>query len=233
MPIHVAITRRVRPGCEAEFQQALREFFQTSFGHGGMLGASMLTPPPGSDSREFGILRTFAGAAERKAFYESPLFKAWEQRAKALTEGEPEYRQLHGLEAWFRSPHGPPPRWKMATATFLGVFPTAAVLNLTLGRAIQPWPFILAVSFSMQRWSRCSLGSSCRWSRVHCTTGFIINVQTISKDEPQFITTRIHQGRRCGVGRNCRRMRYDSNSQSLRWILRSWLRLLCLLTPDK
>ena len=31
MPIHIAITRQVRPGCEAEFQQALREFFQTSF----------------------------------------------------------------------------------------------------------------------------------------------------------------------------------------------------------
>ena len=76
MPIHVAITRCVRPGCEAGFQQALREFFQTSFGHDGVLGASMLTPPPGSDSREFGILRTFAGAAERNAFYESPLFKA-------------------------------------------------------------------------------------------------------------------------------------------------------------
>ena len=50
MPIHIAITRRVRPGCEAEFQQALREFLQTSFAHGGVQGASMLTPPPGSDS---------------------------------------------------------------------------------------------------------------------------------------------------------------------------------------
>ena len=36
MPIHVAITRRVRPGCEAEFQKALREFLQTSFAHGGV-----------------------------------------------------------------------------------------------------------------------------------------------------------------------------------------------------
>ena len=43
MPIHIAITRRVRPGCEAEFQAALREFFQASFAHGGVLGASMLT----------------------------------------------------------------------------------------------------------------------------------------------------------------------------------------------
>ena len=49
MPIHVAITRRVRPGCEAEFQKALREFLKTSFAHGGVQGASMLVPPPGSD----------------------------------------------------------------------------------------------------------------------------------------------------------------------------------------
>jgi antibiotic biosynthesis monooxygenase (ABM) superfamily enzyme len=144
MPIHIAITRRVRPGCEAEFQQALREFFQTSFAHGGVWGASMLTPPPGSDSREFGILRTFANEQERDAFYDSPMFKAWDERARTLTEGEPVYRQLHGLEAWFRSPHTPPPRWKMAVATFLGVFPVAMVLNLTLGPVIRSWPIVLS-----------------------------------------------------------------------------------------
>src|SRR5881296_2812361 len=143
MPIHVAITRRVKPGHEAEFQQALREFFQASFGNEGVLGASLLLPLPGSDSREIGILRTFASEAERDAFYASPMFKAWELRARTLTEGEPVYRQLHGLEAWFRSPHNPPPRWKMAAATFLGVFPVAMILNLTLGAAIRPWNFIL------------------------------------------------------------------------------------------
>ena len=143
MPIHIAITRRVRPGCEAEFQQALREFLQTSFAHGGVQGASMLTPAPGSDTREYGILRTFANEAERAAFYASPLFKAWEERARTLTDGEPVYRQLNGLEAWFRSPGHPPPRWKMAVATFLGVFPVAMVLNLTLGPAMGTWPFVL------------------------------------------------------------------------------------------
>jgi len=143
MPIHVAITRRVRAGCEAEFQEALREFFQTSFAHGGVWGASMLTPPPGSETREYGILRTFASEQERAAFYESPMFKAWEVRARTLTEGEPVYRQLHGLEAWFRSPRNPPPRWKMAVATFLGVFPLAMVLNLTIGPWIHSWNFIL------------------------------------------------------------------------------------------
>jgi antibiotic biosynthesis monooxygenase (ABM) superfamily enzyme len=121
----------------------LREFLQTSFGHGGVQGASMLTPLPGSDAPEFGILRTFANEAERDAFYESPMFKAWDERARALTEGEAVHRQLHGLEAWFRSPHNPPPRWKMAVATFLGVFPVAMALNLTLGPVIRSWPFIV------------------------------------------------------------------------------------------
>ncbi len=143
MPIHIAITRRVRLGCEAEFQQALREFFQASFAHGGVLGATMIVPPPGSDSREFGILRTFADEKERDAFYASRIFKAWEEKCAPLTEsGSWSQRPLHGLEAWFRSPQNPPPKWKMAFATFLGVFLLAMILNLTLGPLIREWPFV-------------------------------------------------------------------------------------------
>ena len=140
-PIHVAVVRTVKSGCEAEFQQALREFFQTSFAHGGVLGATMIVPPPGSDSREFGILRTFADEKERDAFYKSPMFEAWQTRVASLTEGEPVYRQLHGLEAWFRSP-APPPRWKMAVATYFGVLPVVILLSLTLGPAISSWHFL-------------------------------------------------------------------------------------------
>ena len=32
----------------------------------------------------------------------------------------------------------------MAAATFLGVFPVAMVLNLTLGPVIRSWPFIVS-----------------------------------------------------------------------------------------
>jgi len=136
MSIHVAITRRVRPGCEADVQEALREFFQTSFGHGGVLGASMLVPPPGSDTREFGILRTFRDEQERDAFYDSPMFKTWDERARTMTEGEPEYRPLVGLEAWFRSPGPPPPRWKMALLTWLAVWPVSMLVPAVFGPLI-------------------------------------------------------------------------------------------------
>jgi antibiotic biosynthesis monooxygenase (ABM) superfamily enzyme len=146
MPIHIAITRRVKPGCEAGFQQALREFFQTSFAHGGVLGATMLVPPPGSDSREFGILRTFGDERERDDFYASPVFKAWEKKCEPLVEsGSWTQRELHGLEAWFRSSDNPPPRWKMALATLLGVFPTSLLLGETVGRWTEGWPALARV----------------------------------------------------------------------------------------
>ena len=142
MPIHVVITRRVKIGREGEFQVALLDFFKKSFSQDGVLGADMLTPPPGSNSREFGLLRTFADEKARDAFFESEMFKAWEAKVRTLTEGEPIHRELHGLEAWFRS-SSPPPRWKMFIATFLGVLPVVTVLNVTLGPVILPWNFLL------------------------------------------------------------------------------------------
>jgi antibiotic biosynthesis monooxygenase (ABM) superfamily enzyme len=143
MSVHIAITRRVRPGHEAEFQQALREFLQASFAHDGVWGASLLAPLPGSTTREYGILRTFASDAERDAFYASPAFAAWDERARILTEGEPTYRQLHGLEAWFRTSGRPPPRWKMAVITSVGVYALSLLLTLLIGPWLGQWPLPL------------------------------------------------------------------------------------------
>ena len=142
MPIHIAITRRVLPGRETEFQDALREFFQNSFAHDGVLGATMLVPPPGSNSREFGILRTFASEKERDDFYASSIFKAWEERCRPLTESDSwTHRPLHGLEAWFRGDEATrPPRWKMAVVTLLGVYPTSLVLGLLLTPLLRSLP---------------------------------------------------------------------------------------------
>ena len=138
MPIHVAITRRARPGCEAEFREALRGFFQASFDHGGVLGASMLVPPPGSPSAEFGILRTFASERERDSFYASPLFQSWLEKSLPLAEGDWESRELTGLEAWFRSPAGPPPRWKMALLTWIAVWPVSMAAQAALIPLLPP-----------------------------------------------------------------------------------------------
>lgn len=143
MPIHVAITRKVLPGKEAEFKEALRQFLGESFIHGGVHGAAMITALPGAEPGEIGILRTFDNEAERDAFYNSKLFKDWEAYTSTMAEA-PVYRNLTGLEAWFRSPL-PPPRWKMAMATLCGVFPTSLLLSLTLGPYLQTLPIPLRV----------------------------------------------------------------------------------------
>lgn len=150
-PIHVAIVRRVKPGREAEFKQALLDFLQASFAHGGVLGAGMVVPPPGSNSREYGVLRTFAGEPERNAFYESALYQRWQERCKSLTEDEPVCRQLHGLEAWFRNPSQPnPPEWKMALLTWIAVWPISmavpAVLTPLIGARVSNVIFAGAVA---------------------------------------------------------------------------------------
>ena len=143
-PIHVAITRRIKPGCEQEFQTAVKEFFATSLARTGVLGAAMLVPPPGSGSTEYGIIRAFANSAERDAFYVSPLYLEWKKRVAPISEGESEIRDLHGLEAFFRTNGADlPPRWKMAIATYLGVLPVVMLLALTLGQLLHSWNFIL------------------------------------------------------------------------------------------
>ena len=98
MSVHVAITRKVHPGKEEEFIEALRRFLGESFLHGGVQGAGIILPTKGADPGEIGVLRTFADEAERDAFYASQLFKDWEAYAKTMTD-PPLYRELKGLEA--------------------------------------------------------------------------------------------------------------------------------------
>lgn len=140
-PLHVAVTRRVRAGCEREFEEHLRVFAQRSLAERGSRGVQMLHPTPDSGSREYGILRSFADAADRDAFYQSEVFQKWLTDIAPLVEGEPEYRELSGLEAWFREPGLPhPPRWKMALVTLLGVYPISLLLTLFLAPHLHGLP---------------------------------------------------------------------------------------------
>ena len=141
MPVHVAITRKIKPGKEKEFHEALRQFVGKSFTHDAVHGAGIITFPHGHQ-QEIGILRSFATQAEKEAFYSSDLFKEWEAFAAPLTEGLPEYRELTGLEAWFRAP-GAPPRWKMALVTLLGVYPVSLLLTFTVGQLTGGLPVLL------------------------------------------------------------------------------------------
>jgi hypothetical protein len=145
-PIHVAITRTVKPGSEAAFEQALHDFVQRSLTLAGQMGVYIIRPPPGSGSRQYGIIRKFADRSALDEFRMSPEYLEWNQMALDLTEGSGRVEELHGLESWFTlpgQPLRPLPQWKMAIVTYLGVVPVTLILSVTLGRLIGNWNFIL------------------------------------------------------------------------------------------
>jgi hypothetical protein len=132
-PIHLAITRKVKPGREGAFERELLVFGQRSLIEPGARGVHFIYPTPGSGSQEYGILRTFANLEDREAFYRSALYREWLATVESLVEGEPGYRELHGLEAWFRGSQTPdPPRWKMALLTWAAVWPVSMAVPALL-----------------------------------------------------------------------------------------------------
>ncbi|WP_437313435.1 antibiotic biosynthesis monooxygenase [Sorangium sp. So ce385] len=131
--IHVAITRRVRREHAEAFERRLAEFARRSVAEHGALGVHLLRPAPGSGSTEYGILRSFASAADREAFYQTPLYKEWLATIEPMVEGEPQTRELGGLEAFFPPRHAAgPPRWKMALLTWIAVWPVSMAVPAAL-----------------------------------------------------------------------------------------------------
>ena len=119
----IAITRRVKPGRESEFESALREFFVDAADEGSTEDQFLMRPV---DRRRqtYGVLRAFASNEAKERFYHSDVYRRWLETVEPLVDGDAVRRELHGLEAFFPEENsGHPPRWKMAFVTWLGVFP--------------------------------------------------------------------------------------------------------------
>jgi antibiotic biosynthesis monooxygenase (ABM) superfamily enzyme len=144
--IHVAVTRTVKPGCEEAFEDAIHDFFAEALQEPHSLGAQLLRPLPGANDHTYGILRSFASEEDRDAFYASDPFRRWQETVGPFVEDTYSRRELHGLEAffWEEQPSGPPPRWKMAVLTWLGVWPTVYFVSTALGVPLQGLPHWVA-----------------------------------------------------------------------------------------
>ena len=147
-PVSTQVTRIIKAGQEQAFEESLREFFVKAKPIPGQLSVNVVRPVPGSGSREWGILRTFESEQARQAFFTSDLFRSYDAYVSQLTEGDSRVEVLCGLETWFTAPGSraiiPPPRWKMAIVTFLGVYLTSSAVGQILGRSLSSLPGWLA-----------------------------------------------------------------------------------------
>ena len=136
--------RRARPGHEAEYEGMLREMLAKMREHKGFLGGDLI--PPEAPGEEYQLVVRFASEAELQSWDMSDARGALLERMKAVAEGEPEFRKLSGLEAWFEPAVVPatmhPPRARMALVTWLGILPTVSFFLWFVLPWIQPLPFL-------------------------------------------------------------------------------------------
>ena len=144
-PVHVATLRTVREGREAEFEAKITAFFGEAAAQPGVSGAYLIRPLSGSKKREYGILRTFQSESDMQHFYDSEVYARWKDEVRPLVEGEPQKRQLHGLEAFFRESEAPPPQWKMALITWVGVNVAVYLVNTAMAALFGPLPMLVGL----------------------------------------------------------------------------------------
>ena len=144
-PVTRIARRRALPGREKEYEATIREMFAAMHPMSGFLGADLIPPErPGDD---YQVVVRFACEAALQLWDESAERRRFHARLTGLTETEPAYRTLTGLEAWFTPPVVPPslhpPRGRMTIVTWLGIFPTVSLYLWLVGPLLADLPYLL------------------------------------------------------------------------------------------
>lgn len=149
--VTVLISRQVKPGCEAEFERVMDQIIATAATFKGYLGAHLVRPgdEQGVNDSLHHVVMAFDSDASLETWQNSPARALGLAAAAPFIEGQALIRHVSGLAHWFQ-PRGeprqaPPPRWKVAVVTWLGIFPTVFVLFLLLGDLLAPWPLWLRI----------------------------------------------------------------------------------------
>lgn len=142
-PFTTVVRRRVKPGKEAAFEEWLKGVTRDAVTFPGHLGVGVIRPS--SKSRpEFIIVFRFDTYENLIAWETSDIRRSWVERVQPLITGETSVQRLTGLEYWFTVPGHPgsvaPPRWKMATVTWLALAPIVMIVQPLLLPLLKPLP---------------------------------------------------------------------------------------------
>ena len=148
-PVTVLVTRRVRDGQQAAFEDWLHEVADAARRYPGHQGVTVVPPPAGD--REYLIVFRFDTEDHLRAWEDSDERRRLIERSGALADEPPRERQLTGLETWFAVPGGqvrlPPPPWKMWLLSSVAIYPLITLLTLVLGPVLSELP--LAARFAI------------------------------------------------------------------------------------
>lgn len=139
--VTVLITRKVREGCEADFERITQEMVQVAAGFKGYLGAQLVHPgeDPDIDDPLYHVVLAFDSESNLHFWHDSPQRKLGLAAAEPLIDGGMGFKPMMGLGLWYRTFTPNPPRWKVAVVTWLGICPTVYLLFLAVGDMLNSW----------------------------------------------------------------------------------------------
>jgi uncharacterized protein len=143
-PVTATVTRRVKPGHEAAYEQFLAGIGGAAQAFAGYLGEEVFRPV-GAPGGEYRIVYRFDSPAHLRTWLDSPERAAWLARAEPHVAGPLRTQYLTGLEGWFTlptQPGAPPPPSKMAILTWVTIFPLITLVVLASAPLIGPWPLV-------------------------------------------------------------------------------------------
>lgn len=147
-PVTVVVSRRARPGRDAELEAWLHGVIAATASFAGYQGSTVLRPQQRGGQHV--LVFRFESFEALRGWQTSEVRADWLARAAPFTEAV-EVRTLEGLEPFFDLPShrglgesAPPPRWKMAVLTWVGLYPLVIGVGLLTEPLLSGWSFPLA-----------------------------------------------------------------------------------------
>jgi antibiotic biosynthesis monooxygenase (ABM) superfamily enzyme len=140
------ISHVVRPGREQGYEEWFHGIATDARKFKGHLGVSTIRPQDHTNP-EYVVILKFDRYDNLKTWLESDVRQQWIERLQPLIEKPEAIQTLTGLETWFTLPRqplkAPPPRYKMALVTWLGVFVTIVILSRLLAPLLSRLPILI------------------------------------------------------------------------------------------
>ena len=142
-PVTAVIRRRVRPGHEGAYEDAVRRLQADARDLPGYLGAHVHRPAVGAS--EYTSVVRFAALADLDAFEASSLHAAFAREVAPHVEADAVWDRTTGLEVWFAPPPGTvvaqPSRLRMALLLIVVVFTLVLSIGGAVGLVLGAWPY--------------------------------------------------------------------------------------------
>lgn len=144
-PVTRVAVRKARTHCEQAYETLVGGMIADMRGFPGFVSGKLI--PPAGPGGDYQVITEFASAEDLERWDRSDIHLTWLQRLETVAEGDPDYRVLTGLEAWFAPSTVPanahPPRGRMTFVSWLGIFPTVSLLLAFVAPWLAPLPFLL------------------------------------------------------------------------------------------